>query len=128
MSFEKIHYPVALEVHQDGARGVAFPKAEVVHAERAHFLGVGKKGTPDTVQERVGTDEQTELSGQPGSRLAAQGERDPLKRSPAAVGAAGEGMGHLFQALGEDPALAGGFVAEELPYPNPQAHRRAAPG
>src|SRR5215212_10529512 len=31
------------------------------------------------------------------------------------------------QALGEDLALAGGLVAEELAHSNPEAHRRAAP-
>src|SRR5215203_319408 len=61
------------------------------------------------------------------ARLAPQGEGDPLQGLPPAVGAAGTDAGHPAQPLGEDPALAGGFVAEELPYLQPQAHRGARP-
>lgn len=75
----------------------------------------------------VGANEQPELAGEPRARLAAQGEGYPLQRLPLTIGAAGEGSGHLLQALGEDPPVAGGLIAEELPDPDPQAHRRAAP-
>jgi hypothetical protein len=35
--------------------------------------------------------------------------------------------GHLIEALGEDPALAGRLVAEELPHSKSEAHRYARP-
>jgi hypothetical protein len=61
---EEVHHPMALEVHQDGARGVAPPEAEVVHAHHAHFLlGVTAESPPDAVKEGVGADEQAELAG-----------------------------------------------------------------
>jgi len=125
--FEEIHYPVALEVHEDGARGVAFSETEVIHAQHPHVLGFGTMGTPDTIQESVGAHEQTQFVGEPGSRFASESESDPLQGLPLTVGATGVDAGHLIQALGEDPALAGGLVAEELAHSNPKAHRCTAP-
>ncbi|WP_235401392.1 hypothetical protein [Rubrobacter aplysinae] len=60
-----------------------------------------------------------EFVGQSSSCLAAQGEGYPLKSVPLAIGAAGADSGYIIQALGENPALAGRLVAEELPHLNP---------
>src|SRR5829696_1649539 len=49
VSFEEVHHPAALEVHQDGARGVSPPEAEVVHAQDAHLLGVTAETPSDAV-------------------------------------------------------------------------------
>jgi hypothetical protein len=56
---EEVHHLVALEVHQDGARGAAPPEAEVVHAQDAHVFGIRTEGCPDAVEEGVGAHEQT---------------------------------------------------------------------
>src|SRR5918911_2085622 len=128
MPLQQIHYPVALEVHHDRGGAVAPLETEVVHAHHTHISALVVESAPDAVQEGVGTDEESQLSGKPRSGLAAQRECDPLQSLPLAIGAAREGLGHLIQALGEDPALAGRLVAEELAHPDPQAHRCATPG
>lgn len=46
---------------------------------------------------------------------------------PPAVGAASIDGGYIVKTLGEDPALAGGLVAEGFTHPNPHAHRRTRP-
>jgi hypothetical protein len=76
--FEKIHYPVALEVHQDSSGDIAFPETEVIHAQHPHVLGFGTEGPADTIQEGVGAHEQTQLTGEPGSRFTSESESDPL--------------------------------------------------
>src|SRR5215203_1805759 len=126
MLSKKIHYPVTLEVNQDGA-GMRCAQTKVVYTQHTHVLSLATKSLSDAVQESVRADEQSQLAGQPCSRLATKGESDPLQRLPLAVGGAGVDAGHLIQALGEDPTLAGGNVAEELAHSNPKAHWRAAP-
>jgi hypothetical protein len=127
MLSKKIHYPVTLEVHQDSA-GMRCAQTKVVYTQHTHdVLGIGTKSLSDAVQEGVRADEQSHLASQPRSRLAAQSESDPLQSLPLAVGGAGVDAGYLIQALGEDPTLAGGLVAEELPHSNPEAYRHPAP-
>jgi hypothetical protein len=125
---EKVRHLAALEVHQNGTRGVAFAETEVVHAHHPHVIGFVPEGAADAVEEALGAHQQPELAGQPRPGLAAQGEGDPRQRLPAAVGAPGVDAGHFLQTLGEDPPLTGWFVAEELAYPNQQAHRHHGPG
>ena len=124
---EQVHGPMALEVHQDGSGGVPPPEAEVVHAHDAYPFGVGTEDAADAAPEGVEADEQAQLAGQSRSGLAAQSQCDPLQGLPPTVGAAGADAGRLIQPLGEDLALAGGLVAEELPHPHPQARRYPAP-
>ena len=126
MLSKKIHYPVTLEVHQDGA-GMRCAHTKVVYTQHTHVLSLGTKSLSDAVQESVRADEQSQLAGQPRPRLATKGESDPLQRLPLALCGAGVDAGHLIQALGEDPTLAVGNVAEELAHSNPKAHWRAAP-
>jgi len=55
MLSKKIHYPMTLEVHQDGAGDTIFAQAEVVYTQHAYdVLGpVGTEGPSDAVQEGV---------------------------------------------------------------------------
>jgi hypothetical protein len=128
MFCEKINYLVTLEVHQDGAGGVVPTQAEVLYTQHAHILGIGTKSPSYTLQEGIRAYDEAQLACEPRARFTAQGKSDPLQRLPLAVGAGSVGAGHILQTLREDPALAGGNVAEELAHSNPKAHRRAAPG
>ena len=67
---KKIHYPVTLEVHQDGA-GMRCAQTKVVYTQHTHVLSIGTKSLSDAVQEGVRADEQSQLASQPRSRLAA---------------------------------------------------------
>jgi hypothetical protein len=78
VSLGQVRHLVALQVHEDGARGAAFAQTEVVHAQHPHVLGFGTEGAADTVQVGVGAHEQAEFAGKPRPRLAAQSESDPL--------------------------------------------------
>src|SRR5215203_5903731 len=128
MFSEKIHYLVTLEVHQDGAGGVVSTQAEVVYTQHAHILLIGTESLSDTVQEGIRAYEQAQLACEPRPCLTAQSKSDPLQRLPLAVGGASVDAGHILQTLCENPALAGGNVAEELAHANSKAHRCAAPG
>jgi hypothetical protein len=129
MFSKKVHYPVTLEIHQeDGAGRVFSTQAEVVHTQHAHLLSAGTERTPDAVEEGVGAYDEARFAGQPGPRLSAQGEGYPLQSHPLTVGAPSVDAGHVGQALGEDAALAVGFVAEELVDSHSETHRCAAPG
>src|SRR5215208_5637525 len=128
MLCEKIHYLVTLEVYQDGAGGIVSTQSEVVYTQHAHVLGLGTESLSDTVQEGIRAYDEAQLVCEPCACFTAQSKSDPLQRLPLAVGGASVDAGHILKTLREDPALAGGLVAEELAHSNSKAHRRAAPG
>jgi hypothetical protein len=128
MFSEKIHYLVTLEVHQDGAGGVVSTQAEVIYTQDAHILGIGTESLSDTIQEGIRAHVHAQLACEPRASFAAQGKSDPLQRLPLAFGATSVDVGHILKTLREDPALAGGNVAEELAHSNSKANRRATLG
>jgi hypothetical protein len=71
---------------------------------------------------------QAQLACEPRACFTVQSKSDPLQRLPLAIGATSVDAGYIVQTLCENPALAGGKVAEELAHSNSKAHRRATLG
>jgi hypothetical protein len=95
MLSKKIHYPVTLEVHQDGA-GMRCAQTKVLYTKHTHLLSLATKSLSDALQESVRAEEQSQLVSQPRSRLATKGESDPLQRLPLALCGAGVDAGNLI--------------------------------
>ena len=114
MFSEKIHYLVTLEVHQDGAGGVASTQAEVVYTQQAHILLIGTESLSDTVQEGIRAYDEAQLVCEPRACLTAQSKSDPLQRLPLAVGGASVDAGHILKTLREDLALQEGWSQKNL--------------
>jgi len=95
MLSKKIHYPVTLEVHQDGA-GMRCTQTKVLYTKHTHLLSLATKSLSDELQGSVRAEEQSQLVSQPRSRLATKGESDPLQRLPLALSGAGVDAGNLI--------------------------------
>ncbi|MGH3144247.1 MAG: hypothetical protein ACRDTR_00420 [Rubrobacter sp.] len=119
---------MAFEIDEDRAVGAALLEGEVVHAEDPDLADLRQRRGLDPPQQGVARGQDAQLSGQPGTRPAAELEGDREQGLLQAARLAGAGGHHLRQPLAKDTPLAGGLVAEEAPRADLELDRESVPG
>jgi hypothetical protein len=110
---QQIHDPVALEVDQDGAVGLAAAQAPIVDTDHGASGRGRHRSPPNLPHEGIRAGGPAEHRQEPGSRSTADREADRTRPGDKPLGASCLGSEEAGKALGEDVAGAGRLVTEE---------------
>ena len=118
----------ALQVHEDGAIGVAFPQRPVINTQHAGRRGRGLRLLAQPAQERVPADPQGPgvAEAHPGFPAQRAAERHQALGQPQRAARPGGRDGR--QPFGEDAAAAGAIAAKPLAHPELEVHAIRRPG
>lgn len=112
---EERHRPVALQINQDCAIGLAFPHGEIVDAED-RGTDEGRDWEPaEHAQEGATTDGHAQATAEPYARCPAQGDGDGGQPVEEALGPPSPGGCHTRQPLRKNAARTTAIGAEKLP-------------
>ena len=124
---EERHRPVALQINQDRAVGVAFPHRKIVHAEHRGSCE-GRDWQPaEHAQEGATTDGHAQATAEPYARCPTQGDGDGGQPVEEALGPPSPGGYHTRQPLRKNAARTTAIGAEKLPDAQLQHHTVVSP-
>jgi len=117
---------VSVHVQQHGAVDVATTQGEIVDAECSDRARLRQRRRTQQVEQGVPADGHAQLPGQPGAGPAGQGDSDRGQRGPQRRAVSGVRAGQAGDLFDERGPSAGGVVADQPSYQQPDHDR--APG